>query len=235
MRRAKRQRALIIAARHGAQSRLDHADDRRQDHHRQQQRRGKDGVSPPVYGFADRAHKRHQHGDAEESIDDGWNARHQLNGRLYHAIRLLRAEEGQIHRREDGNRHSHRERQPRHIDAADDHREDAVDVRTGLPHPAQQKIVQADFLHRRQSVCKKKDADQRHACNGHTGRKQKDDLHECFLCLFHAPFLSKTVPFRSVSRPGRVCRVSVIRRFRSRPSSSRCRCRSRRSAQRSDR
>ena len=152
MRRTQRQRALVIAARHRADRRLHHADDRRQDHDRQQERRRQDGVALPLKRLAQRAHRRHQHHDTEEAVHHRRDARQQLNRRLDEAIDLCGAEVRQVHRRQQRHRHADEQRQPGHIDAAHDHREDAVDLRARPPRPAQKEPAEADLLHGRHAA-----------------------------------------------------------------------------------
>ena len=178
MRRAQRQRALVITPRHGAQRRLDHTDDRRQNHDRQQDGRGEHRVAASVPFFAQRAHHRHKHHNAEKTVDDRRNARQQLHRRFKHAVEFLGAEEREINRRQQRNRHAHQQRARRHVDAAQNHRKNAVDIRAGLPPRAGKEVQHADFAHRRQAVCKQEDADQRHAQHGHARRRQKDDFHD---------------------------------------------------------
>ena len=177
VRRAQRQRALVIARRHGAQRGLDHADDRRQNHHRQQDRRGEHRVAAAVPSFAERAHRGHEHHNAEKTVDHRRNPRQQLHRGLEHAIQPLRAEERQINRRQQRHRHAQQQRARRHVYAAHNHRENAVDIRAGLPPRAGKEFQHADFPHRGQAVGQQKRADQRHAQHGYARRRQKDIFH----------------------------------------------------------
>lgn len=65
----------------------------------------------------------------------------------------------------------------RHVYAAHNHRENAVDIRAGLPPRAGKEFQHADFPHRGQAVGQQKRADQRHAQHGYARRRQKDIFH----------------------------------------------------------
>ena len=167
VRRAQRQRALVIARRHGAQRGLDNAEDRRGEHR----------VAAAVPSFAERTHRRHEHHNAEKTVDHRRNPRQQLHRGLEHAIQPLRAEERQINRRQQRHRHAQQQRARRHVYAAHNHRENAVDIRAGLPPRAGKEFQHADFPHRGQAVGQQKRADQRHAQHGYARRRQKDIFH----------------------------------------------------------
>ena len=81
MRCAQRERALVIALRHGAQRRFRDADDGRQDHDAEHDGGRDDALAAAEHGLQG----RDEHDKAEEAIDDGRDAGQQIDGGLQHA------------------------------------------------------------------------------------------------------------------------------------------------------
>ena len=160
--RAHGDRALIVGGRYRAQRGLGDADDGRQDHDAEQHGRGEDGRAGDVRTEqrGDGADTRHDDDHAEKAVDDGGDAGEQLGAGLEQAVELFRA----VERHEDGgqqaDRHADDDRACGDVDAAEDHRQNAVNVVARLPLRAREEVQQADLLHGRNAVGEQKQADQ---------------------------------------------------------------------------
>ena len=194
MARTERQRAFIVAVRHGANGTFRNADDCRQDHNAEQNGRCQHRVARHAENVL---YKRHQNNETEEAVHNGRHTRHQLRCRFQNFIKTLRAELCEENCRQKPDRHTDDDCARRDVEAAEDHRQNTVDVVARLPLSAEQEFKHADFTDGRNTVCKQKHADQNNGKDRYAGCEKKEDMHEKLFYVaplhgLHAPFkLSK--------------------------------------------
>ena len=86
---AQSQGAFVVLFRNGANLCLTDSDNRRQYHHSQEQGRREQSLSAGAEEIVDR---RYDDQDTEETVDDGRDSRHEIDGGFQHAVKPFRAE-----------------------------------------------------------------------------------------------------------------------------------------------
>ena len=172
MGRAQCEAALIVALRHRIDRGLRTADDGRQDHDAQQDGGRQNRLALAAERPGQRGDDRHDHDEAEEAIDDGWDTGEQLDGRIDDFINSLRAEFRKVNRRQNADRHTDEDGTEGDIHRAHDHRQDTEDFVLRLPDRTGQELLHTDLQNRRDAIGEEKVADQddeedAHACEEH--------------------------------------------------------------------
>ena len=154
--------ALVVAHRNRTQRRFRHADNGRQDHNAEQDGRRQDGRAGNIHveQRGDGADARHNDDHAEKAVDDGGDAGEQLGAGLEQAVELFRAVERHENGGQQADRHADDDRACGDVDAAENHRQNAVNVVARLPLRAREEVQQTDLLHGRNAVGEQKQADQ---------------------------------------------------------------------------
>ena len=176
-------RALVVGVRHRAQRGLGYADDGRQDHDAEQDGRGQNGrargdVRPEELGHIQ--HDRRDDDHAEEAVYDGRDAREQLGARLEDAVDALRAVERHEDSGQQADRHADNNCACGDVKAADDHRQDAVNVIARTPGRAGQEVEEPNLLHGRDAVGKQENADQGNCEDGSECTDKEHAVHHVF-------------------------------------------------------
>lgn len=79
------------------------------------------------------------------------------------------------------------------VDAAENHRQNAVDVVARLPLRARQKVEQTDFTHGGHAVGEQEHTDEHDGGDGGQRTHEKDRVHQIFSEVFHnfTPYMGK--------------------------------------------
>ena len=189
MGRAHGDRALIVSVGHSAQRSLGYADDGRQDHDAEQDGRGQDGRARGDVRPAGLGHIQHDRRDdhhAEKAVDDRGDAREQLGAGLQDAVNALGAVERHENGGQQADRHADDDRARGDVDAADDHRQDAVNVIARPPGRAGEEVEKTDLLHGGQAVGKQEHADQGDCQNGRQRAHEENAVHDVLAQVFPA-------------------------------------------------
>ena len=155
----QRQRTLVVLLGHGIECALRNGDDGGQDHDAQQHGSGQKRQAAARHIVAN---KRHDHHQAEEAVDNRRDTRQELYARLEERRDLAAGEPRQEDGAQKPRRNADQDGAGGHVDAAHDHREDAVDIVGGTPRSAEKKLGKADLRDGRHAVREEKDADESH-------------------------------------------------------------------------
>ena len=156
-RRPQRKAAFEIAFGYCANRRFRLQNDRRQNHHRQQDARGEHAVSVPAEGFL---HKGHDGRKPEEAVDHRRDAGQQRHRRLEHPVQLVVTEPDQIDRRQYAQRRAQKQGAAGDIHAAQNHGQNSEDFIAGPPGLPGQKLPETDLPKEGDAVGEQEEADQ---------------------------------------------------------------------------
>ena len=206
---AERQGPLVVFLGNGIKRALRHGDDGGQDHDAQQHGGRQKRETAPRHVVANERHHDHQ---AEEAVDDRRDARQKLHAGLEHRRHAPAGEP----REEDGAQepcgHAHDDGAGGHVDAAHDHREDAVDIVGGTPGGAEEEFRKAYLGDGRHAIREEEYADESYREDRNPRGSHEQRLRNAFLEMYvrHAGSLSVGspgfTPERLPSSQSRRCR-----------------------------
>ena len=177
LRGAERQRALVITLGYRAQGVFADADDSGQNHDAEHERR-RQQARPAAAECA--AHKGNDNDEPEIAVDDGRDARENIDDGLHDFVQPFGAVKRHKHRDKQADGYADHERAGRGVRRADDKRADAVQIVTGQPGSPENKVKKADFCDRRNGENKQINADDRNDCDKNRRRNDENDLHDHF-------------------------------------------------------
>ena len=213
--RAQRRRALVIAARQGAQCVFAYRNYRGQNHERQHDRRGQDAIAIAGAVVCDKRHDDHH---AEKAIYYGRYARQQLYALIDDAIYAPGAKVSHEYRRAQSRRYAQYERAARYVQTADYHVEYAELLRVviGLPRRTAQEVPQSNLADGGPCAPEYEHAYAPHRRKRYQRRYEKPRPRRVFLCaraactLFHRIISSLSGRFFTFSLLRRYC---ILTRF----------------------
>lgn len=88
--------------------------------------------------------------------------------------------------------------------AAEDHRQDAVNIVARLPPRACEEVQQANLLHGRHTVRKQENTDEHHRKDGGQCTEEKYHVHQVFPKVFH-----KSISYTGTGRIASPCFISL--------------------------
>ena len=182
--------ALVVAHRNRTQRRFGHADDGRQNHDAEQDGRRQNGRAGNILMEHVRhcTDRRYDDDHAEEAVYDGRNTSQQLGARLEQTVQLFRTVECHEYCGQQTDRHADNDRTGGDVQAAEDHRQDAVNVVARLPLCTGEEVQQANLLHGRHTVRKQENTDEHHREDGGQCTEEKYNVHQVFPKVFHKSF-----------------------------------------------
>ena len=174
--------ALVVACRHPTDRCLRHTDDGGQNHDAQQDGGRQHSLAAASHQLPNEGHNHHE---AEEAVDDGGNASHQIHCRLQQTIGPWGAEPSHKHGAEEPQGHPHHHGSRRDAEAAYNHGKDAEPSLQRSPAAAQKEFLPADFRHGRQALSQKEEADCHHRHHRDAGGTQEHQPHSPLPHLLH--------------------------------------------------